>query len=116
MLISKNNKMTHETAKKIYNQINQTKLFLLKKDLINYAVEYSRIRVEWYLAADEDKAALEDTRSRKHNAFIDACNIISREMLKHNEDASWRIDLGNYRIVICDFACYVHCFLGLSSR
>ena len=108
--------MSPEQAKKIFNQINQTKLFLLKKDLINYAVEYSRIRVEWYLADDEGKAALEDTRSRKHNAFIDACNILSREMLKHNEDASWRIDLGNDRKVIGDFACYVHCFLGLSSR
>lgn len=108
--------MSYEQAKKIFKQINQTKLFSLKCDLINYAVEYSRIRVEWYLADDEDKAALEDTRSRKHNAFIDVCNILSREMLKHNEDASWRIDLGNDRKVIGDFACYVHCFLGLSSR
>ncbi|MBK6915013.1 MAG: hypothetical protein IPH11_15630 [Ignavibacteriales bacterium] len=108
--------MSPEQAKKIFNQINQTKLFLLKKDLINYAVEYSRIRVEWYLASDEGKEALEDSRSRKHNAFIDACNILSREMLKNNEDASWRKDLGNDRKVIGDLACYVHCFLGLSSR
>ncbi len=41
--------MSPELAKKIFNQINQTKLFLLKKDLINYAVEYSGIRVEWYV-------------------------------------------------------------------
>jgi len=108
--------MSPELVKKIFNQINQSKLFLLKKDLINYTVEYSGIRVEWYLSADEEKAALEDTRSRKHNAFIDACNILSREMLKYNEDASWRIDLGNDRKVIGDFACCVHYFLGLSSR
>lgn len=108
--------MSPELAKKIFKQINQTKLFSLKNDLINYAVEYSIIRVEWYLASDEDKSALEDARTTKHNAFIDACNILSREMLKQYEDASWRIDLGNDRKVIGDFACYVHCFLGLSSR
>ncbi len=37
-------------------------------------------------------------------------------MIKSNEDANWRMELGNDRKEIGDFACYVQCFLGLTSR
>jgi len=108
--------MTLETAKGFFDQVNKTSLHSLKNDLINYAVEYSRIRVDWYITPDENKNEIENLRTAKHNAFIDSCNILSREMIKAGEDASWRQELGNNRKEIGDFACYIHCLLGISSR
>ncbi len=105
--------MTLEIAKQILDIIDKTKLTLLKHELLNYAVEYSRIRVEYYIASDSGRIQIEDLRSAKHNAFIDSCNILSREMLKIGEDASWRKVLGNDRRTIGDFACYIHLILGL---
>ena len=83
---------------------------------IETAIRYARIRADWYFISDAEKNSNEDLRTRTHNALIDSCNILSREMIKAGEDASWRMELGNDRKEIGDFACYVHCFLGLSSR
>jgi len=108
--------MTLELAKNLFDEINKTSLHFLRDDLLNYAVDYSRIRVDWYLTSNEDKNELEDLRTVKHNAFIDSCNILSREMIKAGESASWRQELGNNRKEIGDFACYIHCLLGIFSR
>jgi len=59
---------------------------------------------------------MDQRRTLAHNAFIDACNIMSRNMGKNDEDNSWRAALGEDRKVIGDFACYIHCFLGLEAR
>lgn len=74
--------MTLEIAKKLFDEIDKTALHSLKKDLIIYAVEYSRIRVDWFLAGEVEKDEMEDLRRAEHNAFIDSCNILSREMIK----------------------------------
>lgn len=108
--------MTNELANKLFDQISNTSLQALKNDLINYSVEYSRIRVDWYLAGEVEKDQMEDLRRAKHNAFIDSCNILSREMIKKGEDASWRKELGNDRIAIGDFACFVNLILGIRAR
>ena len=108
--------MTYELANRLFDEINKTSLHSLKVDLINYAVEYSRIRVDWYLAEEVEKDEMEDLRRAKHNAFIDSCNILSREMIKAGEDASWRKVLGNDRITIGDFACFINLILGIKAR
>lgn len=108
--------MTLEFAKNLVDEINKTSLHFLRDDLLNYAVEYSRIRVDWYFTPDENKNEIENLRAAKHEAFIDSCNILSREMIKAGEDASWRQELGNNRKEIGDFACYIHCLLGIFSR
>jgi len=108
--------MTIEIANKLFDGINKTSLLLLKSDLINYAVEYSKIRVDWYLAGEVEKDQMEDLRRAKHNAFIDSCNILSREMIKKGEDASWRKVLGNDRITIGDFACFLSLIIALKAR
>jgi tetratricopeptide (TPR) repeat protein len=46
----------------------------------------------------------------------DACNILSRAMNERGKDISWRAQLGQDRREIGDFACYIHCILGLSAR
>lgn len=108
--------MTFEKSLSIFEKINSTKLKKLKEDLFETAISYARIRTDWYFMTNEEKASNEELRTRTHNALIDACNILSREMIRANEDASWRIELGNERQEIGDFACYVHCFLGLASH
>ncbi len=108
--------MTFEKSISIFEKINSTKLQKLKEDLFETAIRYARIRTDWYFMSDEEKRSNDDLRTKTHNTLIDACNILSRKMIKANEDASWRTDLGNDRKEIGDFACYVHCFLGLSAR
>jgi hypothetical protein len=105
-----------EKFKGILECILSTKLVDLKTELFEYAIRYARIRTDWYLATDEGRRELEDTRTRAHDAFIDSCNILSRNMEQSGEDNSWRIKLGNERKEIGDFACYVHYYLGLKKR
>jgi len=37
-------------------------------------------------------------------------------MVKENKDTSWRVELGEDRKVIGDFACFLHCILGIETR
>ena len=59
---------------------------------------------------------MHEERRSAHNVFIDACNIMSRNMIKNGEDASWRKELGDDRKVIGDFACYISFVLGIKAR
>lgn len=108
--------MTNELAHRLFDQVGKTSLNSLKDDLINYAVEYSRIRVEWYLVNENERDEMEYLRRAKHNAFQDSCNILSREIIKVGEDAPMRKVLGNDRIVIGDFACFINLILGIKAR
>ena len=103
-------------AQHIYDKLNTTKLNKLKKDLFEAAFNYARIRADWNLMEEDEKRANDEARTRAHNTFIDCCNILSREMIKAGEDADWRKYLGNDRKEIGDFACYIHCIIGLNER
>ena len=59
---------------------------------------------------------MDPERTRAHNALIDCCNILSRNMRTAGEDNSWRVALGDDRKAIGDFACLLHCLLGISAR
>jgi len=106
--------MKWEEFLEIYNSIGKTSLFDLKKDLIKSAVRYARLRVDWQMADIKGRKTLDETRGIAHNAFIDACNILARNMEKISEDNSWRAILGNNRTEIGNFACFIHFILGLS--
>ncbi|MBN2570586.1 MAG: hypothetical protein JXA68_00540 [Ignavibacteriales bacterium] len=108
--------MTFELAKRLIDETNKTKLKVLQDELFKYAIEYSRIRVDWYMMEDAERKEIEDLRTAKHNALIDCCNILSREMIKVGEDASWREMLGNDRKEMGDFACYINLILGIKGR
>ena len=108
--------MTIETAERIYAGIRNTKLLGLRDDLIDKVIRYARIRTDFALAGLEKKIAMEDTRSRAHDALIDSCNILSRNMHNSGEDNHWREILGSDRKNIGDFACYLHCILGIMAR
>ncbi|MCF6147669.1 MAG: hypothetical protein E3K37_03320 [Candidatus Kuenenia sp.] len=97
-------------------QLVSTKLVDLKNDLIQKTVRYARVRVDRELAQGESKNEIDLVRTIAHNAFTDSCNILSRNMANNDEDITWRKTLGDDRKIIGDFACYLHCILGIYAR
>lgn len=108
--------MDFQTAVQIFDAINSSQLKNLKEDLISLAIDYARIRTDYYLLDQSERREKENSRTLAHNAFIDSCNILSRNMLKNGESAEWRVLLGEERKYIGDFACYIHLLLGLKVR
>jgi hypothetical protein len=108
--------MNFEEASDIYRAIQATKHTSLTDELLKAAIRYARIRADWALASDDQRRDMDDMRSRAHTAFIDCCNILSRAMAKSGEDNTWRARLGDDRKEIGDFACHLHCLLGLQAR
>ena len=96
--------------------MRSTKLDSLLSALVEIGVRYARIRVDWILADQEIRQNTEQARTHAHTAFIDACNILSRNMQKAGEDNNWRMLIGEDRKTIGDFACHLHCLLGIMAR
>jgi len=108
--------LTLDEAAEVLRQIEATKIPSLSRDVLRYAVRYSRLRVDWLFADGDRRREIDAARSAAHTAFIDACNILARNMAQSGEDASWRVDLGQDRKSLGDFACLVHTLLGLRAR
>jgi hypothetical protein len=112
--------MNLEIAQRIYQQIQESQqeptLALLYRELLQAAVRYAGIRAVWTLTDREGRTAMDQERTHSHNRFIDACNILNRNMAKSGLNTEWRKLLGKDRKAIGDFACYVHLFLGLGAR
>lgn len=108
--------MTFEQSQCILRAILASRLEDEREDLLSSAIRYARIRTDWQVCSVEERRALDDERSRAHSVLIDSCNILSRSMASSGEDIAWRQILGDDRRVIGDFACHVHCFLGLMAR
>jgi len=108
--------MEYHEACVIWKQICESKLTDLRQDLLELAIRYARMRVDYFLADAERQRFLGSDRSACHNAFICSCDILARNMNQHGEDASWRKRLGNDRKVIGDFACLLHALLGIAAR
>ena len=108
--------MNYKTAEIILKQLVTTKRGDLKNDLIQKALRYARLRVDWQLTPGDSRNEIGSLRTKAHNAFIDSCNILSRNMADNDEDVTWRKTLGDDRKLIGDFACYLHCILGIHAR
>lgn len=108
--------MTLETARELFSSIETTNHEGLRIDFVEKAISYAHIRAKWPLLDIEERRNLDSSRTISHNAFIDSCNILSRNMAHGGEDNSWRARLGDDRKVIGDFACFVALFLGLKAR
>jgi hypothetical protein len=105
-----------ETARRVLDAMANTQLTSLRNDLYKAAVRYAGIRTTWFLADSSGRAEIDASRRMAHDAFIDSCNILSRQMREHGEKNDWRGLVGEVRGEIGDFACFVHCLLGLSAR
>jgi hypothetical protein len=108
--------MTITEAETIYKIITDSKLNSLSDKLIKSAIRYARIRVDWHLMSTAERIVLDEERTIAHDAFINACNILSRNMALKGEDNSWRSKIGDDRKSIGDFACLLHAVMGIKAR
>lgn len=108
--------MDIKRAEHIWQDMEASKLVELRQTFVRMALEYAQIRAGWFLLSAEERGLRDNARTLAHNALIDACNILSRNMTKAGEDISWRAELGDDRKVIGDFACCLHALLGLRMR
>jgi hypothetical protein len=108
--------MTYEVAVQSWEEISDSKPSVLREQMAHAAVAYARIRTDWQLASREERLEMDPRRTSAHNAFIDACNILSRAMVQAGESPDWRKRLGDDRATIGDFACWIHCLLGIAAR
>lgn len=108
--------MNFEQAKKAFQETEATQFVDLRRELIRAAIRYTGQRGEWVLASPDVRADLDRRRTAAHDAFIDACNILSRQMAKSRESTDWRGEIGTDRKEIGDWACFVTLFVGLAAR
>lgn len=108
--------MTMIVAQMIHQQITRSEHQVLVRTLERKAIDYAHYRAEWARASTEDRLEMDAARTRAHDAFIDAVNILSRAMVKSDEETKWRDTLGDDRKKIGDFACFLHLLLGLGAR
>lgn len=95
--------MNLRTAKIILDQIEASQCSDLKHDLYRAALRYTSLRFEWRLSTTEERQQMDSTRTRAHEALIDAFDILSREQAKRGEDHSWRKALGDNRKELGDW-------------
>ena len=107
--------MDPRRAEQLLQAIETSSLEELRRALLKAAVRYAHMRAEWQLAPAAERAAMDLSRGKAHDALIDACNILSRNMATRNEDVAWRAALGNERKEIGDFACHLHALLGVRA-
>ena len=108
--------MNLDQSTRFYLHLKQSSCVELVAALLAAAVTYARLRTDWALSSVELRKEMDATRTRAHNAFIDCCNIMSLSMAKAGEDIEWRRELGDDRKMIGDFACLLHCVLGIQAR
>ncbi len=108
--------MNYDQANEIFKTTSSTRCQAQWRDMIDKALVYARVRVDWLRANTESQAAMGARRTALHNAFITSCNTLALAMTATGEDASWRKQLGKDRKIIGDFACFVHCILGQMAR
>lgn len=108
--------MDLDEASAILDRLERSAHAPLARQLVEAAVRYAGQRVEWDLASPPERAALDPGRTAAHDAFIDACNILSRAMAAAGEPNTWRAEIGTGRGEIGDFACILHCVLGLKAQ
>lgn len=108
--------MDWEKATRIAHAIGSSRLLAVKIALFRKAADYARLRVDWQLSTPAERVLMDAVRTKAHDTFIEACEMMSRCMEDEKEDISWREELGNDRKEIGDFACYLHLILGLVAR
>ena len=113
--------MDWDTAMTCFDEANaqpgeDQQLRLLQREFLRPAIRYARIRADWQLATVDMRSQMSAERTGAHNTFIEACNALSRYMASHGMTTSWRTRLGTDRKILGDFACFIHCILGLQAR
>lgn len=75
---------------------------------------YADLRAHWKITPKPERD--NDRRTVIHDSVIYSLNQLSIYMGYKHLDNSWRVDLGDQRKRIGDFACYVSLIYGLFAR
>ena len=108
--------MTYQVAKDIFDTLSESRQREKVGIVMRLAIEYARLRVDHLIAAADRQPPIGHKRSQTHNALITAVNELAEAMESAYEDTVWRKLMGQDRKNIGDFACYVHCILGVEAR
>ena len=91
-------------------------------ELMENAIAYTDIRARWTMMSAEEKRAIDETRTIKHDALIVKFNKLARYLDMTGRDISWRDALGyteedpGKRRRIGDFACFLTFIAGINAR
>ena len=117
--------LSMDQAYEIYSQLpfDQAKtdndFHELWQDVIDAALAYVPIRVNWNEQTHEQRAAIDIKRTSNHNSFIATLSALNRFTMNHYDSANWLAELGDpatNRKRIGDFAGYVVLFGVLQGR
>ncbi len=115
--------ITVDEALRIYNDICEgvKKCTIEDKmefadDFVKKACNYAKVRQDWEFMSNDEKMEADKGRTIKHNACIDAVNILARLLNSDGIETPWRDQLGDERKRIGDFACFVAYIVGISNR
>jgi hypothetical protein len=109
--------MDIESVRRILDTVERSTVQeAIRLQWLEAATRYAELRVAWWTAAPDERRNLDASRTAAHDAFIDCCNILSRAMAAAGEPNGWRAEIGVERGEIGDFACVLHCVLGLKAR
>ena len=120
--LTKKDSLTLEKSDEILSQIeasvdkNDEDAMELYNDFLEGAVAYANVRASWLLLSNDEKMDQDKSRTYKHDSVINRVNILARYFEKCGKDVSWRVELGDARKRIGDFACYVALFYGVRAR
>jgi len=103
-------------AMQIFKVLDGSKHTQLFVTLMERAIIYSRIRVDWYYARLDEQLDLDYNRTIAHDEFIISCAALYHKMRESGEDTKWRITIGSDRKSIGDFACLLHAVIGIKAR
>jgi len=109
-------KLDYQTALKAFTTVQNSKLGETRKSLYKAAVHYATIRAEWEFLDNEDRMDQDPGRTATHNRFIDCCNTFVREQSRIGVDNTWYSTINHDLQLISDWACYLHCFIGIDNR
>jgi hypothetical protein len=108
--------LTQNQAAEILTTILSSRRAEARDMFLRLAVDYAHIRAEWALGSRGERAGRNAGRTAAHDAMIAACDALAQAMGEAGEDDSWRPDVGADRREVGDFACQVHCLLGIAAR
>jgi hypothetical protein len=108
--------MELKEAAQIFETLKGSKHIELFNTLMERAVIYSRIRVDWYYAQMHEQIKMDFDRTTAHDEFILSCAALHQKMRESGEDTNWRVKIGSDRKSIGDFACLLHAVIGFLAR
>ena len=112
-------------------QIHDQMIFEMGEDLVakeyyrlllEASIEYIDIRTKWAIQTKEENHAMNDTRTKKHNAVIYGLDELANYLCSMGYRCAWRDRIcyekdGKYFRKRCgDFGCYLAFLASLSTR